>query len=107
MNKIQKVIQALTGYAGSSENPEKFSLRMMGIVTTVMSQFSPIISYIVVHSTNLCATQPVDQCLSAYTNMLEPIFMTVGCALWLIGAGKAVYKALQNSDTPVGAFLRR
>lgn len=101
MQKLKSVLNALVGYAGSSENPEKMSLRLMGIITGIVSQFSPLISLVVAHTTNLC-TAGMNTCTAQFTSVIEPIVLTMACVMWIVGAVRAVL----NTPTVAG-FLKK
>ena len=90
---FKKIFQAFTGYAGSSENPEKVSARFMGIVVGLASQFAPIVSTFF----------SVD--IQIYVNQVEPIVLLVACLMWFYGAVKACWQAAKASPI-VGAYLR-
>ena len=92
MNKLKVALRALIGYAGSSESPSKMSLRFMGIITAVVSQFAPIISFVVtrVYGEGLNGAE--------LTQLVEPIVLTVACVMWLVGAVRAAL----NTKTVAG-----
>lgn len=93
MQKIKAIIQAFTGYAGSSENPEKVSARFMGIALGIASQFAPLISSF--FSVN------VEQ----FVTQAQPIVLLVAALMWTYGAIKACWLAAKANPT-VGAFLK-
>src|SRR5574337_919808 len=93
MQKAKAVFRALIGYAGSSENPEKMSMRLMGIVMGVVSQFSPLISFGVVHlDPNFCPGG-IDSCVANLSSVIQPIILTVACVVWVVGAVRAAWNA--------------
>ncbi len=101
MQKLKTIFGALVGYAGSSENPNQTSLRFMGIITGVMSQFAPLISLVVVHTTNFC-TAGVDVCITQFTGVIQPLVLAVACGMWIVGA----IRAMVNTPTVAG-FLKK
>jgi formate hydrogenlyase subunit 3/multisubunit Na+/H+ antiporter MnhD subunit len=92
MNKTKAVLRALIGYAGSSENPSKMSLRFMAIITAVVSQFSPLISVVIAYFGGDTLS------MEGLSQVMEPIVLTVACIMWLIGAIRAVL----NTKTVAG-----
>jgi len=100
MNKIKVVLQALTGYAGSSESPEKFSMRFTGIIIGVVSQFAPLIAVFVSHYG--IANVNID----ALTAVVGSLTLSVGCIVWVVGAIKACWKAAKDSPQIGGIFRR-
>ena len=101
MQKIKAVLSAIIGYAGSSENPQKMSLRFMGIIMGVISQFSPLISLFVMHFTNFC-TAGMDICVAQFTDIVQPLVLTIACVIYLVGMVRAVM-----SMPKVAGFLRQ
>lgn len=93
MKKLKAILQAFTGYAGSSENPEKVSARFMGIALGIASQFAPLISSF--FSVN------VEQ----FVTQAQPIVLLVAALMWAYGAIKAMWLAAKANPT-VGAFLK-
>lgn len=93
MQKIKVIIQAFTGYAGSSENPEKVSARFMGIALGIASQFAPLISSF--FSVNI----------EQFVNQAQPVVLLVAVLMWTYGAIKACWLAAKASPT-LGAYLR-
>ncbi len=94
MQKLKAVLQAFTGYAGSSENPEKISARFMGIALGVASQVAPVIT----------ALFSVD--VTHFVNEAQPVVLLVACVMWTCGAIKACWSAAKANPT-LGAFLSR
>ena len=92
--KITAIIQAFTGYAGSSENPEKVSARFMGLALGIVSQIAPLIS----------SFFPFD--IEVFANQAQPIVLLTACILWAYGAVKAMWLAAKASPT-LGAYLQR
>ena len=92
MNKLKLALRALIGYAGSSESPSKMSLRFMGIITALVSQFAPMISFVVtkIYGSGIDSVE--------LTRLIEPIVLTVACVMWLVGAVRAVL----NTKTVAG-----
>ena len=91
--KLKIVLDALTGYAGSSESPEKVSLRFMGIALGIVSQFMPIID--ILHL-------PID--VMQFVNAAQPFVLLVAVIMYVYGAIKATWNALKASPT-FGRFL--
>ena len=90
--KIKVILQALTGYAGSSESPEKVSARFMGIALGVVSQFAPLLASLFGYDVQTFASQA------------QPLVLLVACVLWIFGAIKACWLAAKASPT-IGAFF--
>lgn len=95
MNKIKAIFRALIGYAGSSENPNKMSMRFMGIITAFISQLAPFIALIV-------SQFDVMLDVNKFAAVIEPLTLSVACVIWITGAVRAVL------NTPkVAGYLRR
>ena len=94
MQKIKAIIQAFTGYAGSSESPEAVSTRFMGIAIGLVSQFAPIIVALFHPSVDI----------TQFVNAAQPIVLLVAIVMWLYGAIKACWLAAKASPV-VGRFL--
>lgn len=93
MKKISAIVKAFTGYAGSSESPEKVSMRFMGIAMALVSQFAPLIANFLPFG------------VEDFVRQAQPIVLLVACLMWTYGAVKAMWLAAKASPT-VGAFLR-
>lgn len=93
MNKVKAVLKAFTGYAGSSESPEKVSARFMGIALGVVSQFAPM----------LASFFGLD--VAEVMHQVQPVVLLGACVLWAYGALKAMWLAAKASPT-LGAFLK-
>jgi len=102
MDRIKTALNALVGYAGSSENPQKMSLRFMGILTGLISQFSPLLSLVVAHFSVLPAGVTVEQFSASLSGVIEPMILTGACLMWIIGAVRAVM-----ATPTVAGFLKR
>lgn len=98
MNRIKQVLQALTGYIRSSDNPQQTSLRFMGIITGIAAQFSPIIALIVSKVVTLPAGVSPDQYVASLTQLIEPVALSIACLMWMVGAVRAV----MNTSRVVG-----
>lgn len=92
MNKALKALNAVIGFAGSSENPSKMSLRFIGIITGVVTQFAPFISLILAHALGVEGADPAQ-----VQQVLEPWVYVIGTGtaifLWVIGAIRAGWTA--------------
>ena len=99
MSKITLILKALLGYAGSSENPQAMSLRMMGIITGVIGVGVPYIFPVLI---TLGVHLPFGVTADTVSANLTPIaqaFVYLGAAsMWIIGAIRAVVVQL---NTPV------
>lgn len=93
MKKLKAIIQAFTGYAGSSENPEKVSARFVGIMMGFVSQFAPIISSVF----------SIDA--QAFAIQAQPLILVFAVLMWSFGAVKAMWLAAKNSET-LGGYMR-
>lgn len=93
LNKLKIALDALTGYAGSSESPEKVSLRFMGIALGIVSQFMPIIELLHL---------PID--VMQFVNAAQPFVLLVAVVMYIYGAIKATWIALKASPT-MGRYL--
>ena len=92
MKKVKIVLQSMTGYMGSSENPEKMSLRFMGIMLAVVTQFAPLVM----------STLGIDAV--SIVHQLQPLVFSVASIIWILGLTRAVWTALKTS--PLGAYLK-
>lgn len=101
MKKIKQVLNAIIGYAGSSEAPQKMSMRFMGIITGIISQLSPIIALVVSKMIDLPNGVSATAYVGGLSNMIEPIVLSFACILWIIGAVRAVM-----ATPKVAGFLR-
>ena len=101
MQKIKSIFSAVIGFAGSTENPSQTSMRFMGIITGVISQFSPLLSIVIAHFSVLPAGMTPDQFAGNLTGIIEPIILTIACVMWCVGAVRAAINA-----PVVAGFLR-
>lgn len=92
MEKIKTFLNALIGYAGSSENPQKMSMRFMGILMGLISQFSPIIALIVERLTDKPTGVAPEVYIQDLITTIQPIMLSIACVLWVIGAIGAVMR---------------
>lgn len=107
MNKFLKGINAIIGFAGSSESPEKFSLRLMGIVTAFISQFLPFIfPLLVLVGVRLPDGVDAKVVADSLTPILQVAFLSVGCVMWLVGAARAFWKEY-SLGAKLGAYMNR
>ena len=91
--KLLAVIQAVTGFAGSSESPEKVSLRLIGLFTAGMSKFIPVVSLFVAYTMKGVTPEQVQATADGITAVAQPIVLFGACLIWITGAFKAGYKA--------------
>lgn len=98
MKKLKTMFRALTGYAGSSEHPTKTSMRFMGIITALASQFAPLIAVIASQFVGGGVIIDVDR----LSNIIEPLTLAVACVIWIVGAIRAVL----NTPT-VSGYLKK
>ena len=90
---IKIILQALTGYVGSSENPEKISARFVGVVMGTVVFIAPYLASFL----HMGAEQIVAQ--------VQPIAYLVAIFWYLFGAIKAVWLAVKANPT-LGAYLK-
>lgn len=105
MKKLLKGINAFVGFAGSSENPQKMSMRMMGVFMGVVSQFMPLIAMAVEKFVELPPGMSAEMFVTNFTSSVEPVILLIAVVIWLIGAFRAAWSAF-NVQERVGAFLR-
>lgn len=92
MNKLKIILNALTGYIGSSANPESISTRFVGISLGVITFAAPYIASVL----GIGAEQVVAQ--------VQPIAYFIAVVWWIVGAIKACWNALKTSPT-FGRFM--
>jgi asparagine N-glycosylation enzyme membrane subunit Stt3 len=95
MERTKRILSAIIGYAGSSEAPQKMSLRLMGIITGVLSQFSPIIALVVSKVVTLPAGVTADAFIATLYPLIEIgtlVFAVVLYVVGLIRAGVSAYR---------------
>lgn len=97
MEKIRIVFQALIGYAGSSENPEKMSLRLMGIVTAAFGTFLPVIFPLLTSVIHLPPGVTIDANNNGLLPLLQSLTYVTASAMWVIGAFRAVIVGLKTA----------
>ncbi len=93
MNKIKVVLQALTGYMGSSESPEKISARFVAVSLGAVTFVAPFVASFL----GLGVAEVMAQAQS--------IAYFVAIVWYAYGAIKACWLALKASPT-LGGFLR-
>lgn len=93
MKRLLDVLQAITGFAGSSESPEKVSLRLMAIFVGVSSQVVPFLTLVVAHTMPNVQPDMVQAVADQLTNIVQPFILLGATLMWLVGAFKAGYKA--------------
>lgn len=93
MDKVKIVLQALTGYIGSSQNPEAISTRFVGIALGVVTFVAPYIASVLGVGAEYVVAQ------------VQPICYFVAVVWWVVGAIKAVWTALKSHPV-VGAWLK-
>ncbi len=94
MNKFKAVVQALTGYIGSSESAEKISARFVGLSMGTITFLAPFVAARIGVSTETLIAQ------------VQPIGYMVAIAWYIYGAVKACWLAAKASPT-LGAFFRK
>lgn len=105
MKKFLRAINAFVGFAGSSENPQKMSMRMMGVFMGVVSQFTPLIAMLIEKFVELPPGMTAETFVSSLTAAIEPVILLIAVVLWLLGAFRAAWAAF-NIQERVGAYLR-
>jgi hypothetical protein len=91
--KIKIILQALTGYIGSSESPEKISTRFIGVSMGAITFLAPFVASLLGVGVESIVAQ------------VQPIGYLIAVVWWLVGAIKACWLALKASPT-LGAFLK-
>ena len=93
MEKFKAIIQALTGYVGSSENPEKISARFVGTSMALITFLAPFLGKFL----GMGAEQIIAQ--------VQPIAYMIAIVWYVYGAIKAMWTAAKAHPT-LGAYLK-
>lgn len=102
MNTTKKIINAIIGYAGSSEDVNKMSMRFMGIVTAVIAKFAPSVLLCLGIFIDLPTGTTPEQLVAAWGPIIQALVYMTAATLYLVGMFRAVKKALETKD--IGAL---
>ncbi len=93
MQKLKVVLQAITGYAGSSESPEKISARFMGVSMGTITMIAPFIAGFFSTTVEMVMAQ------------IQPLMLVVAIVFYFYGMIRAVWSALKAHPT-LGGYLK-
>ena len=105
MKKFLTVLNAIVGFAGSSENPQKMSLRLTAVVMGVIAEFSPFLVLLAGTFMNLPDGVTAENIQQTLAPVVQAFIFIIAGILWLIGAFRAAWSALKVPER-VGAYLR-
>lgn len=111
MQKILKLVDIITGYMGSSDNPQKIATRMMGVYAMILSQFvEPIIRLYFSFQTVPSGVTPeqwaqyVNNAVQGLNSLGEPLVLILGAIWW--GWGLFKYATRELSQKVQGIINR-
>lgn len=84
---ITKILSALIGYAGSSEDPSKMSMRMMAIVIVLVGKVTAMLA---LAGVVLPYTDAQTQ------SLVGSLAMVVASLMWVVGAVRAMINAARG-----------
>lgn len=104
MKTVLTILNAVVGFAGSSENPSKMSMRFMGIVMAVVAQVTPILLYVAGLVMDLPEGVTPTMVQDSLGPVVQAVTFVVAGILWLVGATRAAMKAYSVQER-AGAYL--
>lgn len=98
MNTFKKVVIAITGYAGSTERPDKTALRLYGVIIGVVAQLMPIILMAVSALVDLPEGVTAQMFVDAFNPTIQAIMYVVAGLMWLVGMVRAGMTAIKTQN---------
>lgn len=98
MQTFKNVLSAIIGYAGSSEDPQKMSLRFYGVAVGVSSQVMPFIILIGARFMSLPEGVTPEQASASVTPLLQLVCYALASVLWSVGLIRAIHSAVKTKN---------
>jgi hypothetical protein len=105
MKKVLSVLNAIIGFAGSSENPQKMSLRLTAVVMGIIAKFSPLLVFVASSAMHLPEGVTAENVQQTLEPVVQAFIFIIAGVLWLVGAFRAGWIALKMPEK-IGAYLR-